>query len=103
MKANKSCDNNKMRTFSDSNYKKLFELSSNIWGDEENPKLSEDPSARGFYNDEKVFQMALEKLKVDITFIPPHDLQNIRKEWEDVMSARNGYELKYAKLLEEIS
>uniref|UniRef100_A0A9I9EJ85 Glabrous enhancer-binding protein-like DBD domain-containing protein n=1 Tax=Cucumis melo TaxID=3656 RepID=A0A9I9EJ85_CUCME len=87
-----------------SNYEKLFELSSNIWGEEENPKLSEeDSSGRGLNNAENEFQIALEKLKIDITFIPPDDLQNISKEWEDMMSARNDYELKYAKLLEEIS
>ena len=40
-----------MRKFSDSNYEKLFELSSNIWGDEQKPKLSEeDSSGRGLNN-----------------------------------------------------
>ena len=71
MKTNKCSNDNVMRKFSDSNYEKLFELSNNIRGNKENPKLSEkDPSGRGWNNAEIEFQTASEKLKIDITFIP---------------------------------
>lgn len=100
----------KMSKFSDSNYEKLFELSSNIWGDQ-NPKTGHPSSSSiiqwkpeevdRFY--EKRFKIFLENIKLDITCIPPDVLQHIRKEWEDVRIARNAYQLKNAKLLVEIS
>lgn len=100
----------KMSKFSDSNKEKLFELWSNIWGDQ-NPKTTGPPYSSiiqwkpeevdRFY--EKRFKIFVESIKLDITCIPPDVLQHIRKEWEDVRSARNDYQFKNAKLLVEIS
>ncbi|XP_038877618.1 STOREKEEPER protein-like [Benincasa hispida] len=115
-KRNDNNNNNMREKFPD---EKVFELSRNIWGDDqENPKSTiggGGPSSSSSINIiqwkpeeverfyEKRFKIFLENMKLDVTSIPTHVLEDVRKEWEDVRRARNDYELKNADLLEEIS
>ncbi|KAG6607617.1 hypothetical protein SDJN03_00959, partial [Cucurbita argyrosperma subsp. sororia] len=105
-------------------------MGSEVKEDDERTKLASDSSKRGREEEEtlswdtkkeskkskkmwkseavhkwygKMFRMYFKHLKMDMSCIQPNLLQTLRKDWEDMLTAKHEYQLKNAKLLVEIS